>query len=101
MSGVACHVNLSEHLDQNQYKQLFKLAIQESCNYFTFNVPNSQCEKCGYITKHIIDTCPKCGSDKIDLYDRIIGYLVKIRNYAKPRKIEQGKRYYYKPEAND
>lgn len=71
-------------------------AAEQGCQYFTFNVPNSECQECGYITKHPIDVCPKCGSHKIDQYDRIIGYLTKIKNWADARKIEQKQRIYGK-----
>lgn len=63
--GVANHVNLAEHLSKTQYEKLIDLAITEGCNYFTFNIPNSQCDSCGYISKHKITSCPKCGSNKI------------------------------------
>ena len=34
-------------------------------------------------------TCPKCGSTHVSLWDRIIGYLTKVKNWAEPRRIEQ------------
>lgn len=65
--GSAAHINLEEHLSVKQYEQLLKYAAQVGCQYFTFNIPNSECEDCRYITKHPIDVCPKCGSNKISL----------------------------------
>ena len=94
--GVANHVNLSEHPDKQQCKLLLQHAANVGCQYFTFNVPNSECEECGYITKHIIKECPKCGSSKIVLWDRIIGYLSKIKNWSLPRQLERLKRIYSK-----
>ena len=79
-----------------QYKKLLKYAADVGCQYFTFNVPNSECETCGYITKNPIKVCPKCGSDKIVLWDRIIGYLTKIKNWSTGRQIEQKTRVYSK-----
>ena len=52
------------------------LAAKNGCNYLTFNVPNAECQDCGFIAKQPFDKCPKCGSDHVDLYDRIIGYAV-------------------------
>ena len=40
--------------------------------------------------------CPKCGSTKISLYDRVIGYLTKIKNWSQGRQIEQKTRIYSK-----
>ena len=87
--GSAAHLNLEEHLDKEQYMKILKYAANKGCSYLTFNVPNSECEDCGFITKVPITECPKCGSKKIALYDRIIGYLTKIANWSQGRQIEQ------------
>ena len=71
--GSACHINLEEHLNKEQYLKLIDYAIKEGTSYFTFNIPNSKCEDCGYITKHPIVECPKCHSKNISQYTRIIG----------------------------
>lgn len=93
--GSACHINLSEHLSAKQYKDLLKFAAEEGCQYFTFNVPNCECENCGFIAKQPFDKCPKCGeTEKIALWDRIIGYLSKIHNWSEGRQIEQKTRVY-------
>ena len=94
--GSACHVNLDSHLDKEQYLKIIKYAAEEGCKYFTFNVPNSECDDCGFITKHPITECPKCGSKNISYYDRVIGYLTKISNWSKGRQIEQKTRVYTK-----
>ena len=94
--GVGCHINLEEHLSKEQYIKLIEFAVKEGTSYFTFNIPNSECEECGYITKHPINKCPKCGSTKITWYTRIIGYLRAIKNFGKERQIEAEKRVYSK-----
>ena len=71
--GSACHINLEEHLSKEQYIKLIDYAIKEGTSYFTFNIPNSKCEDCNYITKHPIVECPKCHSKNISQYTRIIG----------------------------
>lgn len=71
--GVALHCNLEEHLTEHQYLALLRYAIKEGTNYYTFNIPNSKCEECGYISKHPIKKCPKCGSTNISWWTRIIG----------------------------
>ena len=38
--------------------------------------------------------CPHCGSKNIDYYDRVIGYLTKIKNWSSGRQIEQKTRVY-------
>lgn len=71
--GSALHCNLEEHLSKEQYLKLIDFAIEQGTNYFTFNIPNSKCEDCGHIVKAPIKVCPKCGSEHITQYTRIIG----------------------------
>ena len=92
--GAAAHINLAEHLDYEQYKKVIKFAAEKGCQYFTFNVPNAECQDCGFITKHPINECPHCKSNNIALYDRVIGYLTKINNWSEGRRIEQKTRVY-------
>lgn len=92
--GAAAHLNLSEHLSKKQYEKILKFAAENGCQYLTFNVPNSECDDCGFITKNPISKCPKCGSVHISYYDRIIGYLTKIKNWSAGRQIEQKTRVY-------
>ena len=71
--GSALHCNLEEHLSKEQYLKLIDFAIKEGTSYFTFNIPNSKCNDCGHIVKAPIKVCPKCGSEHITQYTRIIG----------------------------
>ncbi len=96
--GAAAHINLSEHLSAKQYEEILKYAAENGCQYLTFNVPNSECDECGFITKHPIAECPKCGSKRINYYDRVIGYLTKIKNWSSGRQIEQKQRVYLSEE---
>lgn len=94
--GSALHMNLEEHLSKQQYAQLIKVAAQEGCNYFTFNIPNTVCNECGTIDKRYLKACPKCGSKNIDYMTRIIGYLKRISNFSQPRQEEAARRFYAK-----
>ena len=92
--GSACHINLEDHLSKEQYLKLLDFAVANGTNYFTFNIPNSKCEDCGYITKHPITECPKCHSKNITQYTRVIGYLRPVKSFGKDRQIEASKRHY-------
>lgn len=92
--GSAAHINLEDHLSKEQYLKLIDFAIANGTNYFTFNIPNSKCDDCGYITKHPITECPKCHSHNITQYTRVIGYLRPIKSFGKDRQIEAAKRTY-------
>lgn len=94
--GVGLHCNLEEHLSQKQYEYLINYAIEVGCSYFTFNVPNCQCDKCGHIEKHHFDKCPKCGSEETTDWTRIIGYLRPVKKFDKERYKEALTRVYHK-----
>lgn len=92
--GSALHMNLEEHLSQAQYRKLLKVAAEEGCNYFTFNIPNTICNECGYIDKRYLRECPHCRSRNVDYMTRIIGYLKRVSNFSEARQHEAAQRYY-------
>ena len=92
--GSALHNNLDEHLSKQQYRLLMDVAIKEGCNYFTYNVMNTICNDCGYISKSTFDHCPHCGSKNVDYATRIIGYLKRISAFSAARQIEADNRAY-------
>jgi len=92
--GSALHLNLEEHLTQEQYMQLLHVAAKEGCNYFTFNIPNTICNDCGHIDKRYLKECPHCHSKNVDYMTRIIGYLKRVSNFSMPRQEEAARRFY-------
>lgn len=100
-TGSALHCNLNEHLSKEQYLKLIDFAIAEGTSYFTFNIPNSKCNECNHIVKAPIKKCPKCGSNKITWYTRVIGYLRPISAFGEDRQIEANKRVYSSYEQKD
>ena len=92
--GSALHMNLEEHLSKAQYRQLLRVAAQEGCNYFTFNIPNTVCNDCGHIDKQYLHECPVCHSKDVDYLTRVIGYLKRVSNFSMARQEEAHRRYY-------
>jgi ribonucleoside-triphosphate reductase len=92
--GSALHLNLEEHLSKEQYRHLLRVATQEGCNYFTFNIPNTVCNDCGHIDKRRLQACPACQSKNLDYLTRIIGYMKRISNFSQPRQEEAARRHY-------
>lgn len=92
--GSANHMNLKEHLSFEQYRQLLRIASENGTNYFTFNVKNTVCNDCGYISKHTLEECPHCGSRNLDYLTRIIGYLKRVSSFSEPRQEEEHARAY-------
>lgn len=92
--GSALHMNLEEHLSKDQYRQLLRVAAEEGCNYFTFNIPNTICNDCHHIDKRYLKACPHCHSENVDYLTRIIGYMKRISNFSQARQKEAAKRHY-------
>jgi ribonucleoside-triphosphate reductase len=92
--GSALHLNLDEHLDYNQYRQLLKIAAINKTNYWTVNVKNTVCNTCGYIDKSTHTSCPKCGSTDLDYATRVIGYLKRVKSFSSGRQKEEHTRIY-------
>lgn len=87
--GSAAHLNIDSHLSKEQCLKILHYAAENGCQYWTFNVPNSECAHCHFITKVPITKCPKCGGTKMYYYDRVIGYITRKDNWADPRKNEK------------
>ena len=94
--GQASHLNLQDNLDKDQYTKLLEYAVQVGNSYITFNVPQTQCDDCGFIAKHPFEKCPKCGSEHTTMWTRIIGFLRPIKAWSKERQIEGSKRMFAK-----
>ena len=92
--GSALHCNLEDHLSKEQYLKLLDFARENGTQYFTFNIPNSECDDCHFITKHPLTKCPKCGSEHITQYSRVIGYLTATKTWGSDRQIEGAHRTY-------
>lgn len=93
--GVGLHCNLSEHLSKEQYHKLIDFAIVNGTSYFTFNIPNTECKDCGFITKVPIEECPNCKSKNVRHWTRTIGYLRPIECFDSARQKEAKTRVYH------
>jgi len=92
--GVGCHINLKEHLNKAQYEHLIDAAIEFGTSYFTFNVPNTECKDCGFISKRNVKECPVCGSTNLRWWTRVIGFLRPTEAFDQFRQIEEKQRTY-------
>ncbi len=96
--GQASHLNLEDNLTKEQYTKLLEYAVKVGNNYITFNIPQTQCDDCGFIAKHPFDVCPKCGSTHNTQWTRVIGYLRPIKTWSKDRQEEGKNRMFAKKE---
>ena len=99
--GQASHINLDAHLSAEQYDELMHIAAKEGCNYFTFNIPMSECKDCGHVVNAPIAECPICRSKNIRYYTRIIGFLRPVDNWSKPMQKEFTQRIFTDKTINE
>lgn len=92
--GQAAHINLDEHLSEKQYLHIMNYAKDVGCNYFTFNIPISECKECHHVVNGPITECPKCKSNKITYWTRVIGFLTAVDNWSPERQKEFNKRIF-------
>ena len=97
--GSAQHNNFSEYPTKEQYRKMLDLSIKTGSKYSTSNVMNTVCDKCGFISKHTLKVCPRCGNKELDYTTRIIGYTKRISSFSEPRQKEAEKRHYENPSA--
>lgn len=97
--GQASHINLQDNLDKEQYVKLLEYAVKVGNNYITFNVPQTQCDSCGFIAKHPFDICPVCNSTAVTQWTRIIGYLRPIKAWSDARQKEGSHRMFAKKDS--
>ena len=90
--GQASHINLEDNLDKEQYTKLLEYTVQVGNSFITFNIPQTQCDDCGFIAKHPFKKCPKCSSVNVTPWTRIVGYLRPIKAWSKARQLEGLKR---------
>ena len=92
--GQAAHLNLSEHLAKEQYSKLVDDAIKFGTNYYTYNIPVTECAECGHVVNAPVKECPKCHSKKLKYWTRIIGYMTCVNNWSTERAKEFHKRLF-------
>ena len=91
--GQISHINIEgDFANEQQSWDLLNHIANKGVIYFAWNKKISVCKKNHGFFGNI---CPVCGGDKIDTYQRIVGYLTPTSTYSKERKIETSKRYWY------
>ena len=97
--GSALHLNLAEHLTQENYKNILGIMAKTGCPYLGINVKNTKCLKCGFIDKRTLKSCSECGSRDISYITRVIGFIKEIPAFSDARQIEEGQRVYHETRA--
>ena len=92
-AGCITYVELPSTVLHNTeaLETIVNYAMDHDIPYFAVNTPNDLCNNCGY-QGEIGETCPQCGSTKIQRLRRVTGYLTgdykTAFNYGKQKETE-------------
>lgn len=105
-AGCITYIELKRDVVDNTeaLEQMVNYAMNKDIPYFAVNLPNDQCEDCGY-QGTIDEVCPKCGSKNVSHLRRVTGYLTgdykNAFNLGKQIETEQRVKHIEKTEFNE
>jgi ribonucleoside-triphosphate reductase len=95
--GSINHIYLGENETNGRALMEFSLNMAKNTNigYFTFTKEMTQCGVCHHIEGGIKSTCKACGSDQVETYSRITGYISPTSrwNAGKAQELKDRTRY--------
>ena len=93
--GVMMHIFLGEEPDPEALAKLTKRLMKTELVYWSYTPAITVCNSCGYSTTGLYTHCPRCGSENVEIWSRIIGYYRPLRNWNPFRKREFWTRRHY------
>ena len=93
--GVMMHIFLGEEPEVNALAEFNRKLTCSDLVYWSFTPAVTVCLKCGRGFTGIISRCPSCGSDRVEVWSRIIGYYRPLRNWNPYRRREFETRKHY------
>jgi ribonucleoside-triphosphate reductase len=92
--GTVVHLYMKGPINKDQAKHIIKTSCENySLPYISISPINRYCKVHGYIDD-LQDTCPECGS-KLDMYQRITGYIRKVEFFNEGKRAEFYDRHQY------
>ena len=99
--GVMLHLFMHEAMDPYALKKLvYNIVSRTKIVYFSITPSISVCNDCGWRGVGIHFKCPKCGSSRVDIWSRIVGYYRPIRSWNDGKKAEFYFRVHYGENKN-
>lgn len=93
--GVMMHLFLGEEADPEALAKLAKRIMETDIVYWSFTPAITHCNNCKTTVTGLYRTCPKCGSENVDVWSRIIGYYRPLKNWNPYRRKEFWQRKHY------
>lgn len=93
--GVMMHIFLGEEPEADALAEFNKKLVNTDLVYWSFTPAITVCLKCGRGFTGMLESCPTCGSEKVEVWSRIIGYYRPLKNWNIYRKREFQNRKHY------
>ncbi len=93
--GVMMHIFLGEEPDPEALAKLTKRLMRTELVYWSYTPAITVCNDCNYSTTGLHTHCPRCGSENVEIWSRIIGYYRPLKNWNPFRKKEFWTRRHY------
>lgn len=93
--GVMMHIFLGEEPDPEALAKLTRRLMRTELVYWSYTPAITVCNKCGHSTTGLHTHCPRCGSEDVEVWSRIIGYYRPLKNWNPFRKKEFWTRRHY------
>ncbi|NPA47726.1 MAG: anaerobic ribonucleoside triphosphate reductase [Thermococci archaeon] len=93
--GVMMHIFLGEEPDPEALARLTKRLMRTQLVYWSYTPAVTVCNECGHSTTGLYTHCPRCGSENVEIWSRIIGYYRPLKNWNPFRKKEFWTRRHY------
>ncbi|MEM4946988.1 MAG: anaerobic ribonucleoside triphosphate reductase [Thermosphaera sp.] len=93
--GVMMHLFLGEEADPEALAKLARRIMEKDIVYWSFTPAITHCNDCSSTITGLYRSCPKCGSENVEVWSRIIGYYRPVRNWNPYRRREFWQRKHY------
>ncbi|KUH34145.1 anaerobic ribonucleoside-triphosphate reductase [Thermococcus celericrescens] len=93
--GVMMHIFLGEEPDPEALAKLTKRLMRTDLVYWSYTPAVTVCNDCNHSTTGLHTHCPRCGSENVEIWSRIIGYYRPLKNWNPFRKKEFWTRRHY------
>ncbi len=84
--GSIAHIQIGSDVTPTQAKKIIQYATKAGCEHFALNAVYTKCEDCGNVIKSKEHKCPKCGSENVTQYTRVVGFFTPVSSWNKDRR---------------
>jgi len=85
--GAICHLNVEQKIDNPEIiKRLIESSAKQGVVYFAINFVLQLCDN-SHMNISNAEKCITCGSENLESYTRIVGYLTPVRSWNEKRRV--------------